>query len=65
VCSATNTAPEENPVMTSAGAELNFDTSLQLDLPTRLRLGVAFPLANREMLGAKSAAFYATFGASF
>jgi hypothetical protein len=65
VCSATSTAPADNPVMTSAGAELNLDTSIQLDLPTRLRLGVAFPLANREILGAKSAAVYATFGASF
>jgi hypothetical protein len=51
--------------MTSAGAELNLDTSFQLDVPTRLRVGVAFPLANREILGARSAAVYATFGASF
>jgi hypothetical protein len=65
VCSASNTLEAENPVMTSAGAELNLDTSLQLDLPTRLRLGVAFPLSNREILGARATAVYATFGASF
>ena len=65
ICSAFNTSPAENPVMTSVGAELNLDTSLQLDLPTRVRFGVAFPLANREFLGARSAGFYGTFGASF
>ncbi|HEY1952566.1 MAG TPA: hypothetical protein VGG76_07150, partial [Gemmatimonadaceae bacterium] len=62
VCTASRI---ENPVMTSAGAELNVDTGLQLDLQARLRLGVAFPLANREVLGASRAQAYATFGASF
>ncbi|HZE07704.1 MAG TPA: hypothetical protein VE110_03010 [Gemmatimonadaceae bacterium] len=54
-----------NPVMSSIGAELNMDTSLELDIPTRLRFGVAFPLANRETLGARKASVYGTFGASF
>jgi hypothetical protein len=54
-----------NPSMTSAGAELNVDTGLQLDLQARFRLGVAFPLANREELGAARAQVYGTFGASF
>ncbi|HET7614963.1 MAG TPA: hypothetical protein VFK26_13665 [Gemmatimonadaceae bacterium] len=54
-----------NPSMTSAGAELNIDTGLQLDLQARFRLGVAFPLANREELGAARAQVYGTFGASF
>ncbi|MDP9202619.1 MAG: hypothetical protein M3P26_11900 [Gemmatimonadota bacterium] len=54
-----------NPVMGSAGMELNIDTGLQLDLEARIRLGVAFPLANREQLGASKAQAYATFGASF
>jgi hypothetical protein len=62
VCSASRI---NNPVMSSAGAELNIDTGLQLDLQARLRLGVAFPIANREALGASSAQFYGTFGASF
>jgi len=55
----------DNPAMTSAGAELNVDTGLQLDLQTRFRLGLAFPLTNRELLRAGKAQAYATFGASF
>lgn len=54
-----------NPAMTSAGAELNFDTALQLDVQARIRFGVAFPLANRQELGASRAQAYATFGSSF
>jgi hypothetical protein len=54
-----------NPAMTSAGAELNIDTGLQLDVQARLRLGLAFPLVNREQLAASVAQAYATFGASF
>ena len=54
-----------NPIMRSVGAELNIDTGLQLDLQARLRLGVAFPLVNRERVGASKAQAYATFGASF
>jgi len=54
-----------NPAMTSVGAELNVDTGLQLDLQTRFRLGVAFPLINRQQLGAAAAQAYATFGSSF
>ena len=62
VCDASEVG---TPAMTSVGAELNADTGLQLDLPARLRLGLAFPLANREQLKARRAQFYATFGASF
>jgi hypothetical protein len=51
--------------MRSAGAELNIDTGLQLDVQARLRLGLAFALANREQLGASTAQAYVTFGASF
>jgi hypothetical protein len=54
-----------NPAMTSVGAELNVDNGLQLDLLTRFRLGLAFPLINRQQLGASAAQAYATFGASF
>ena len=54
-----------NPVMSSVGAELNIDTGIQLDVQARMRLGVAFPLANREQLGARRAQLYGTFGASF
>jgi hypothetical protein len=62
VCTASDAA---NPVMTSAGAELNVDTGIQLDVPARIRLGVAFPLANRALLRAPTAQLYGTFGASF
>ena len=62
VCRASDAG---NPVMTSAGAELNIDTGIQLDVAARIRLGVAFPLANRDRLGATRAQFYGTFGASF
>ena len=62
VCRASDVS---NPLMRSAGGELNIDTGIQLDLQTRLRLGVAFPLANREALEASSAQAYGTFGASF
>ena len=54
-----------NPAMASAGAELNFDTGLQLDEQARIRLGLAFPLAHRIELGADRVQAYATFGASF
>jgi hypothetical protein len=54
-----------NPIMSSAGAELNIDTGVQLDIQTKIRTGVAFPLANRDVLRAKPATVYATFGASF
>jgi hypothetical protein len=54
-----------NPMMRSAGAELNIDTGFNLDFQARLRLGLAFPLANRKALEASRAQAYATFGASF
>ena len=54
-----------NPAMTSVGGELNFDTSLQLDVQARLRFGVAFPTSRRAELGVSRAQFYTTFGASF
>jgi hypothetical protein len=54
-----------NPAMTSAGAELNIDTSWLLDSQARARLGLAFPLINREQLRAAKAELYARFGASF
>jgi hypothetical protein len=62
VCSASDVG---SPVMSSVGAELNIDTGIQLDVPAKVRLGVAFPLANRDQLAARRAQFYGTFGASF
>ena len=54
-----------NPAMTSVGAEFNIDSGLQLDLQARIRLGLAFPLVNRQQLRAGAAQAYGTFGASF
>jgi len=54
-----------NPVMRSVGGELNIDTGFQLDLQTRVRLGIAFPLAERERFGVRSSRVYATFGSAF
>ncbi len=62
VCSSSNIG---NPAMTSAGAELNIDTGLQLDVQARIRMGVAFPLINRDLLKASKVQAYGTFGASF
>jgi hypothetical protein len=62
VCSTSNIG---NPAMTSAGTELNIDTGLQLDVQARIRLGLAFPLINRERLKASKVQAYGTFGASF
>jgi hypothetical protein len=62
VCRASDVG---NPVMESVGAELNIDTGLQLDVQARIRLGLAFPVANRDAVGASKAQAYFTFGSSF
>jgi hypothetical protein len=51
--------------MSSVGLELNLDTGIRLDIPARLRLGAAFPLAHRTELSAPAGTVYATFGSSF
>jgi hemolysin activation/secretion protein len=53
------------PVLRSVGTELNIDTGVQLDIQARVRLGVAFPLVERERFSADPAQFYATFGMAF
>lgn len=58
-------ADAENPVMRSVGGELNFDTAIQLDAQARVRLGIAFPLAERERFDAPGSRVYATFGSAF
>jgi hypothetical protein len=62
VCRASDVG---NPVMQSVGAELNIDTGLQLDVQARMRLGLAFPIANRDQVLASRAQAYFTFGSSF
>ena len=62
VCRTTDVG---TPVMRSIGGELNIDTGVQLDFQARLRLGVAFPLTDRERFAADAARVYLTFGAGF
>lgn len=63
--SVCQTVDVTSPAMKSVGAELNLDSGLQLDVQTRLRFGLAFPLANRAEQRASRAQAYATFGSSF
>ncbi|HYN82069.1 MAG TPA: hypothetical protein VES88_11245 [Gemmatimonadaceae bacterium] len=62
VCSDPGAA---NPWLASAGAELNLDAAIYYDVPARIRLGVAAPVASREYGRAKSMSLYLTFGSSF
>jgi hypothetical protein len=62
VCNAPGSA---NPWLASAGAELNLDAAIYYDVPARLRLGFAAPIANRDDGRAKSVSVYLTFGSSF
>ncbi len=52
-------------LLSSAGAELNFDTALQYDVPYRVRLGMAVPTSNGADYGAGPVDFYITFGIPF
>ncbi|MEO5589521.1 MAG: hypothetical protein ABIS03_08040, partial [Gemmatimonadaceae bacterium] len=54
-----------SPWLASTGAELDFDTALQYDVPARFRAGVAVPVASRRAVGADPLSFYLTFGAAF
>ncbi|MEJ7809701.1 MAG: hypothetical protein WKG32_04705 [Gemmatimonadaceae bacterium] len=51
--------------LVSAGAELNLDAALQYDVPYRFRLGVAVPVRDGSLTGAKRLTVYARAGASF
>jgi Tol biopolymer transport system component len=52
-------------LLSSVGAELNFDTALQYDVAYRLRLGMAVPTSNGAAYGASPVDFYVTFGLPF
>ena len=54
-----------NPWMASVGAELNLDAAIYYDLPTRIRMGVAAPIAGRDQTKPKTISVYLTFGSSF
>lgn len=52
-------------LLASVGGELNFDATLQYDIPYRFRLGLAAPIANRERYGAPVLDPYVSLGLSF
>ena len=52
-------------LLESVGGELNFDATLQYDIPYRLRLGLAAPIANRARYGASVLDPYISLGLSF
>jgi hypothetical protein len=52
-------------LMESVGGELNFDATLQYDIPYRFRVGLAAPIANRQRYGAPVVAPYFSLGLSF
>jgi hypothetical protein len=62
VCAAQDA---QRRLLSSAGAELNFDTALQYDVPYRVRLGMAVPTSNGAEYGAGPVDFYITFGIPF
>ncbi len=63
--SACTFTPEVSPWLASVGAEINFDTGVQYDIPVRFRAGVAVPVRNRELVDAKRVSFYFTAGSFF
>jgi hypothetical protein len=62
VCNATD---GDLPWLASLGAELDFDTALQYDVPARFRLGFAAPVAGRKASDARPVSIYLTIGSSF
>jgi hypothetical protein len=63
--SVCNAPDAERRLLNSVGTELNFDASLLYDVLYRLRLGIAFPTANRDFYGAPPATVYLALGLSF
>jgi hypothetical protein len=51
--------------MASAGAEVHLDAAYQYDVPYKVRLGVATPLAGRQYFGGGSVAVYFALGLAF
>jgi hypothetical protein len=60
-----NGSTESQPWLASVGAEADFDTAVQYDVPARFRAGIAVPVLNRAAGNAKTASFYLTVGTSF
>ena len=55
----------ESPWLASLGAEVDFDTALQYDIPARFRLGFAVPVTGRRATDANPVSVYLTVGSSF
>ena len=53
------------PWLASVGAEADFDTAIQYDVPARFRAGFAIPVASRPVGNARSVSVYLTLGGSF
>jgi hypothetical protein len=64
VC-ASDGSDADNPWLASVGGEMNLDAALYYDVPARIRLGVAAPVAGRQETKPKTVSFYLTFGSSF
>lgn len=62
VCDASDA---KNPWLASVGTEIDLDAALYSDVPIRMRMGVAAPVANRAYANAKAVSFYFTFGSTF
>jgi hypothetical protein len=62
VCNGSTVA---QPWLASVGAEADFDTAIQYDVPARFRAGFAVPVLNRVAGNAKTVSFYLTVGTSF
>jgi hypothetical protein len=62
ICQA---AIDNAPWLASVGAEVDFDTAVQYDVPARFRLGFAVPVRGRAAVGADRASVYLTVGSSF
>ena len=53
------------PWLASVGAEADFDTAIQYDVPARFRLGFAVPVLNKSAGNAKAVSIYLTAGTTF
>lgn len=60
-----NGSARSQPWLASVGAEADFDTAVQYDVPTRFRVGFAVPVLNRAAGRANSASFYFAVGSAF
>ncbi len=62
ICRSRN---RNSPWLGSVGAEADFDTAVQYDVPARIRAGIAVPVLNRGFADARAVSFYLTLGTSF